>query len=57
MERAANMTNDNNSPKVKVLAFVAIASLALAACGVRGAPEIPPPMWGDEDKTEQSNND
>ncbi|MCF6292073.1 MAG: lipoprotein [Robiginitomaculum sp.] len=51
------MTNDNNLSKTKLLAFVAITSLALAACGVRGAPEIPPPMWGDEDKTEQSNSD
>lgn len=50
------MTN-NNSPKAKILTFVAIVSLALAACGVRGAPEMPPPMWGDEDKEEQSNSD
>ncbi|MBL4618333.1 MAG: lipoprotein [Robiginitomaculum sp.] len=51
------MINDNNSvslAKTKILAFVAIVSLALAACGVRGAPEIPPPMWDDQDKEEQS---
>jgi predicted small lipoprotein YifL len=51
------MTNDNNLSKIKILTFIAIVSLALSACGVRGAPEIPPPMWGDEDTEEQSNND
>ncbi len=39
------MTRPFFSP-VKTTLFV-LTSLALTGCGVRGAPAVPPPMWGD----------
>ncbi|PHR63156.1 MAG: hypothetical protein COA47_00645 [Robiginitomaculum sp.] len=37
--------NRQPSKPIKTTIFLLI-SLALAACGVRGAPAVPPPMWG-----------
>jgi predicted small lipoprotein YifL len=32
--------------------FLVMAALALTACGVRGSLERPPPVWGEDQRTE-----
>ena len=36
------------------LPFLLLISFALSACGVRGELETPPPLWGDKEKSEQT---
>jgi len=36
-----------NTPTRTSLLLIGFATLILSACGVRGAPEIPPPLWGE----------
>lgn len=39
-------------PVLKPVAFALCTALVLAGCGLRGELKTPPPMWGDDERTD-----
>ncbi len=39
--------------KLFVLTSIVVFALSLGACGVRGDPQTPPPMWGDNEASQE----
>jgi len=46
------MTEQKTKLNLPILATLVLVSLTLAACGVRGAPQTPPPIWGDNEASQ-----
>jgi len=38
----------------QIILTAILSSFALGSCGVKGELKTPPPLWGDKEKTEQS---